>query len=164
LKIIGDGPFRNSRSRSRSVSVLHNNAPRVQAHWVNPPTLKKLTDISDLQDLLARWVESSEATGPTAKDLERFGGFIADCMDVDKAGDNGTEKAVSLMKWWQHICRVRWPNDEVVVVAEQRSLIEEDDWDEGPVAGKAWWKGFFAVKARLDETCKARFGGKLSLK
>ncbi|KDQ08873.1 hypothetical protein BOTBODRAFT_59081 [Botryobasidium botryosum FD-172 SS1] len=165
LKVMGAVSARNSRSRSRSVSVLYSNAPRAQAHWVDPPALKKLTDTSDLQDLLTRWVESSEATGPTAKDLDRFGGFLADCMDVDRTGDSSMEKAVILMKWWQHLCRARWSNDELVVIAEQRSLIEEDDdWDEGPAVGKAWWRGFFAVKARLDKICKARFGGKLSLK
>lgn len=147
---------RDSRSRSRSASVVPRIPSSVSARFAPVPSLKKAKTTDELQDLVSKWVSSCAETGPEEAATESFRDFLLKCIAEDGAGDCGLEKVVAVMKWWLYLCRRRWGSMEPLRLVGD---VEEKTMD----SGSMWWAAFRSVKRALDEVVGRRFGGTLSL-
>jgi DNA repair protein REV1 len=146
---------RDSRSRSRSASVVPRTSSSVSARFAAIPSLKKARTTDELQDLISKWVSSCAESGPEEAATDSFRDFLLKCIADDEAGDCGLEKVVAVMKWWLYLCRRRWGDSELLYVAD----VEEEPVD----SASMWWAAFRSVKHALDKVVGQRFGGMLSL-
>jgi DNA repair protein REV1 len=70
------------------------------------------------------------------------------------------EKTIAVMKWWLILLRRNWGLHERAGGAEEN----HDGSSTAESIGRAWWKAFWEVKAKVDTVARRRFGGSLSLK
>ncbi|KAJ1309400.1 hypothetical protein OPQ81_006177 [Rhizoctonia solani] len=109
------------------------------------PDIPAVTETSDVQDMVRRWVETKIAKklGPDPREVAHFSGFLERSMITD----SGMQRAVEVMKWWKDVCVKSWGIEH-----ERRGQY-----------GREWWVAWWNVKDKLDAIVKKRFGGKLNL-
>ena len=127
---------------------------------------------NDIQGLVEKWVTGFKKHPPNQKDVERFSKWLLGCMDSNKTGDVGMEKALKVMKWWLFLLRRNWGwlegIEEPILEGGEFGEGEEDgSYDERKrkrEVGKAWWVAFLTVKKQMDAYSRMRFGGRISLR
>ncbi|KAG2075797.1 DNA repair protein [Suillus decipiens] len=155
------------KASSRAPSAPYRKKPPPQAKHPEPPFLKQqgkqpgeklyFTETGDVQTVIESWVKGFTEYPPKQKDVDYFSKFLV--RNVESA-DTGMEKTIAVMKWWLILLRRNWG------VYECASSVVENH-DRGSIAesiGRAWWKAFWEVKAKVDTVARRRFGGSLSLK
>ncbi|KAF9234509.1 hypothetical protein BU15DRAFT_89977 [Melanogaster broomeanus] len=143
--------------------------PPPQAKHPQPPTLKQqgkqkgeklcFTETDDVQRVIETWVKGFEEHPPNQKDVDYFGKFLVQSLE---SSDTGMEKTIAVMKWWLVLLRRRWAmyeedEDEAQTDQETQRVTSE-------AIGKAWWRAFREVKAKVDVVARKRFGGTVALK
>ncbi|KAH9890493.1 DNA repair protein [Cubamyces lactineus] len=171
-KVLKPSSGRGKRS-SKSPSVVFRPPPAPKAVFVEPPTLKQhgkakgeklcFSEMDDLQRVIESWVDGFKEHPPNQRDVDYFAKFLVQCVDGARSSDTGVERAVAVVKWWLVLLRRHFgawedaPQDGDDV-SEQAGRVTSE------VVGRAWWKAFREVKARMDLAARRRFGGCLSLK
>lgn len=155
------------KASSRAPSAPYRKKPPPQAKHPEPPLLKQqgkqpgeklyFTETGDIQTVIESWVNGFTEYPPKQKDINYFSKFLV--RNVESA-DTGMEKTIAVMKWWLVLLRRNWG------VYERASSAEENHDGSSTVEsiGRAWWKAFWEVKAKVDTIARRRFGGTLSLK
>ncbi|KAG1868894.1 hypothetical protein C8R48DRAFT_747200 [Suillus tomentosus] len=155
------------KASSRAPSAPYRKKPPPQAKHPEPPLLKQqgkqpgeklyFAETGDVQTVIESWVKGFTEYPPKQKDVDYFSKFLV--RNVESA-DTGIEKTIGVMKWWLILLRRNWE------VYERASGAEEnhDGRSTAESIGKAWWKAFWEVKAKVDTAARRRFGGSLSLK
>ncbi|KAG2047727.1 DNA repair protein [Suillus hirtellus] len=155
------------KASSRAPSAPYRKKPPPQAKHPEPPLLKQqgkqpgeklyFAETGDVQTVIESWVKGFTEYPPKQKDVDYFSKFLV--RNVESA-DTGIEKTIGVMKWWLILLRRNWE------VYERASGAEEnhDGKSTAESIGKAWWKAFWEVKAKVDTAARRRFGGSLSLK
>lgn len=115
----------------------------------------KLIELGDIQVYMKRWVTTSHATsqGPSKVDVQGLKSWLLSCMSQEGSG-TGVEKVVVVLKWWQELLRRFWKGHE---------KSSTDAASEASI-GLAWWSVFDECKVAVDEVCRKRYGGKISLR
>lgn len=174
-KVLKPSNYRPKRS-SKSPSYVFRPPPPPKAVYVEPPTLKQqgkergeklyFSEKEDVQDVIERWVESFREHAPNQRDVDYFAKFLVQSVDAERSSDAGVEKAVAVVKWWLVLLRRHFGAWEDLPVDELRA--DEDGRRPARVTseyvGRAWWKAFREVKAKMDAAARKKFGGCLSLK
>ncbi|KAG1725858.1 hypothetical protein EDB19DRAFT_1897724 [Suillus lakei] len=155
------------KASNRAPSAPYRKKPPPRAKHPEPPLLKQqgkqpgeklyFAETGDVQTVIESWVKGFTDYPPKQKDVDYFSKFLV--RNVESA-DTGMEKTIAVMKWWLILLRRNWE------VYERASSAEENH-DGGSTAGsigRAWWKAFWEVKAKVDTVARRRFGGSLSLK
>lgn len=155
------------KASSRAPSAPYRKKPPPQAKHPEPPFLKQqgkqpgeklyFSETGDVQTVIESWVKGFTEYPPKQKDVDYFSKFLV--RNVESA-DTGMEKTIAVMKWWLILLRRKWG------VYERASGAEEnhDGSSTAESIGRAWWKAFWEVKAKVDTVARRRFGGSLSLK
>lgn len=155
------------KASSRAPSVPYRKKPPPQAKHPEPPLLKQqgkqpgeklyFSETGDVQTVIESWVKGFTEYPPKQKDVDYFSKFLVRNVESD---DTGMEKTIAVMKWWLVLLRRNWR------VYERASSAEENPDGSSTVEsiGRAWWKAFWEVKAKVDTIARRRFGGTLSLK
>ncbi|KAF8338981.1 uncharacterized protein EI90DRAFT_2908211 [Cantharellus anzutake] len=144
-----------SRSRSRSMSVIPPKPSLLIAHELVVPSLKKAKTTEEIQDLISQWVDRYSDHGPEPEATATFQEFLSRCLSDSAGGSLGLEKVSSIMRWWLHLCRSKWCEDEV------RYKIGSPTTS---FPGIQWWSAFYQVRDNLNNVISNKYGGKLSLK
>lgn len=114
------------------------------------------TETGDVQTIIESWVKGFTKYPPKQKDVDYFSKFLVRNVEL---ADTGMEKTIAVMKWWLILLRRNWG------VYECASSVENHDGSSiAESIGRAWWKAFWEVKAKVDNVARRRFGGSLSLK
>ncbi|KAG1736890.1 uncharacterized protein EDB91DRAFT_1329582 [Suillus paluster] len=154
-------------SSGRGPSVPYRKKPPPQAKHPQPPLLKQqgqqpgeklyFAETEDVQTVIESWVKGFTDHPPNPKDVDYFSKFLVRSVE---SADTGMEKTIAVMKWWLILLKRNWE------VYEHASSAEENhDGDaKAEDIGRAWWKAFREVKAKVDAATRRRFGGSLSLK
>ncbi|KIK81331.1 hypothetical protein PAXRUDRAFT_156343 [Paxillus rubicundulus Ve08.2h10] len=145
----------------------HPRKPPPQACHPQVPTLKQqgkrkgeklyFTDTDDVQQVIEVWVEGFQEYPPNQKDVEYFTKFLVQSVE---SSDTGMEKTIAVMKWWLVLLRRRWEvyeGDEAQIDQATQRITSE-------AIGKAWWRAFREVKAKVDVVARKRFGGTVALR
>ncbi|KAG1819758.1 uncharacterized protein BJ212DRAFT_1446112 [Suillus subaureus] len=154
------------KASSRAPSAPYRKKPPPQAKHPEPPFLKQqgkqpgeklhFSETGDIQTVIESWVKGFTEYPPKQKDVDYFSKFLV--RNVESA-DTGMEKTIAVMKWWLILLRRNWG------VYERTSGAENHDGSStAENIGRAWWKAFWEVKAKVDIVARRRFGGSLSLK
>lgn len=155
------------KASNRAPSAPYRKKPPPQAKHPEPPLLKQqgvqpgeklyFAETGDVQAVIESWVKRFTEYPPKQKDVDYFSKFLV--RNVESA-DTGMEKTIAVMKWWLILLRRNWE------VYERASCAEEnrDGSSTTENIGRAWWKAFWEVKAKVDTVARKRFGGSLSLK
>ncbi|KAG2107956.1 uncharacterized protein F5147DRAFT_577321 [Suillus discolor] len=155
------------KASSRAPSAPYRKKPPPQAKHPEPPLLKQqgkqpgeklyFAETGDVQTVIESWVKGFTEYPPKQKDVDYFSKFLVRSVE---SADTGIEKTIAVMKWWLILLRRNWE------VYERTSGAEEnhDGNSTAEIIGKAWWKAFWEVKAKVDTAARRRFGGSLSLK
>ncbi|KAG1856657.1 hypothetical protein DFJ58DRAFT_716051 [Suillus subalutaceus] len=155
------------KASSRAPSAPYRKKPPPQAKHPEPPLLKQqgkqpgeklyFSETGDVQTVIESWVKGFTEYSPKQKDVDYFSKFLV--RNVESA-DTGMEKTIAVMKWWLILLRRNWG------VYERASGAEEnhDGSSTAESIGRAWWRAFWEVKAKVDTVARGRFGGSLSLK
>ncbi|KAG1865330.1 hypothetical protein F4604DRAFT_998681 [Suillus subluteus] len=155
------------KASSRAPSAPYRKKPPPQAKHPEPPLLKQqgkqpgeklyFSETGDVQTVIESWVKGFTEYPPKQKDVDYFSKFLV--RNVESA-DTGMEKTIAVMKWWLILLRRNWG------VYERASGAEEnhDGSSTAESIGRAWWRAFWEVKAKVDTVARRRFGGSLSLK
>jgi DNA repair protein REV1 len=151
------------KASGRSPSVPYRKKPPPQAKHPQPPLLKQqgkqpgeklyFTETGDVLTVIESWVKGFTDHPPNQKDIDYFSKFLVRSVE---SADTGMEKTIAVMKWWLVLLRRNWD-------VYERSM-EDDGSLRADGIGKAWWKAFREVKAKVDIIARGRFGGSLSLK
>lgn len=158
----------------KTMVIRYPRLPPPKAGYLPHPILKmpgekrgysvSYTDTNDIQGLVEKWVTGFKRHPPNQKDVERFSRWLLGCMDTNKVGDVGAEKAVKVMKWWLFLLRKNWGWLEGIESFD----LDEDEFDEGErqrrKVGSAWWTAFLTIKKQMDAHSRKRFGGCISLR
>ncbi len=142
---------KDQESRSRSASVVPvalKNLPIPIAAYSSLPSIKKLTKVEDVQDMITQWVKYREEQGPIPAEVQRIAGYLLKCC----ATDIGLQQVTSILRWWRRLLRERWRSDE-----RQNDVIDVD------APGPVWWAAFAGVKRQVDKAIRPRFGTGLAL-
>ncbi|KAH9911670.1 DNA repair protein [Epithele typhae] len=119
-------------------------------------------ETEDVQAVVGRWVAGFAEHPPNARDVEYFAKFLVQSVDGERSGDTGVQRAVAVAKWWLVLLRRHFGVWEHV--QEEDSEAPRPARMTSEYVGRAWWKAFREVKARMDAVARQRFGGCLSLK
>ncbi|PFH52489.1 hypothetical protein AMATHDRAFT_2207 [Amanita thiersii Skay4041] len=142
-------------------------APRPKAGYREPVFLRQqgkdgekryLTDTDDIQKVIGDWIEKYRNSAPKEKDAKYFANYLLQCADGQKAGDDGLEKVIAIMKWWMVLLRKYWGACETPEEGYDPSNTQSRQ------VGEAWWRVFNDVKEQLDLVVRRKFGGTISLK
>ena len=165
----------------KTMVIRYPRLPPPKARYLLQPVLRmpgekrgsraSYTEANDIQGLVEKWVTGFKRHPPNQKDVERFSKWLLGCMDSNKTGDVGTEKALKVMKWWLFLLRRNWgwlegieefdsDGDECNGEEKDGSYYERKQKRE---VGKAWWIAFLTVKKQMDVYSRKRFGGCISL-
>jgi len=166
----------------KTMLIRYPRLPPPKAKYLLQPVLKmpgekrghrvSYTEADDIQGLVEKWVTGFKRYPPNQKDVERFSKWLLSCMDSNKTGDVGMEKAVKVMKWWLFLLRRNWGWLEGIGEFD----LDDDEFDEEEKdgshyernqkreVGKAWWISFLTVKKQMDAYSRKRFGGCISLR
>ncbi len=147
--------LRDSRSRSRSASIVPPKPSALVARELPIPSLKKAKTTEEIQDLVSQWVDRYCDTGPEPEATTTFQEFLLKCISDEAGGSLGLEKVSSVMKWWLHLCRGKWG-------CEKSSYDMDNHTTSSPRT--QWWSAFQQVRNVLDEAISSKYGGKLSLR
>ncbi|KZT74041.1 DNA repair protein [Daedalea quercina L-15889] len=156
------------RSRSKSPSVPYYRPPPPRAKYIEPPFLKQqgkgeklyFTETDDVQRVIEAWVDGFKEYPPNQKDIDYFAKYLVQCVDSSRSSDAGVEKAVAVVRWWLVLLRRYYAMcehapDPTEAVAGQ--IVP------GAV-GRAWWKAFREVKAKMDVVVRKKYGGSLAIR
>ncbi|EJF62757.1 DNA repair protein [Dichomitus squalens LYAD-421 SS1] len=169
-------PSSGPRGRSsKSPGIVFRPPPAPKAVYLAAPTLKQqgkakgeklcFREKEDLQAVIESWVGSFTEHAPNQRDVDYFAKFLVQSVDGDLSADSGVEKAVAVVKWWLVLLRRHfgaWEHAPEVegdaeVGARPKRVTSE-------YVGRAWWRAFREVKAKMDAAARKRYGGSLSLK
>ncbi|EMD34309.1 hypothetical protein CERSUDRAFT_107516 [Gelatoporia subvermispora B] len=147
-------------------------APPPKAKYTDPPSLKQqgktkgtklyFTEKEDVQRVIEQWVEGFREYPPNQGDVDFFAKFLVQCVDNGRSSDAGVERAVAVAKWWLILLRRYfgfWEDAQ-----DPDSQVDQEGAATSEAVGRAWWKAFREVKAKMDEVARKRFGGCLSLR
>ncbi|KAI9069486.1 DNA repair protein [Trametes sanguinea] len=170
-KILKPTTRRGKRS-SKSPAVVYRPPPPPKAVYVEPPTLKQqgkqkgeklyFSETDDVQRVIESWVDGFKEHPPNQRDVDYFAKFLVQCVDGGRSSDTGVERAIAIVKWWLVLLRRNFGTWE-----DSAASADGDDpssYTRSEVVGRAWWKAFRGVKARMDEAARKKFGGSLSLR
>ncbi|KAH9842469.1 DNA repair protein [Rhodofomes roseus] len=156
------------KSRSKSQSVPYYRPPAPRAKYIEPPFLKQqgkdeklyFTEKEDVQRVIETWVDGFREYPPNQRDVDYFAKYLVQCVDGLGLSDAGIEKAVAVARWWLVLLRRRYG------VWEHASEATEDSAGRvtTEVVGRAWWKAFREVKAKMDVAARKKYGGSLSIR
>ncbi|KAI0781503.1 DNA repair protein [Trametes elegans] len=154
-------------------AVVFRPPPAPKAVYLAPPTLKQqgkqkgeklcFSETDDLQHVIEAWVGGFTEHAPNQRDVDYFAKFLVQCVDSDRSSDTGVERAVAVAKWWLVLLRRHFGAWEHAPEAEQADLAHHGRVT-SEVVGRAWWRAFKEVKAKMDASARKKFGGCLSLK
>ncbi|KAM5542799.1 hypothetical protein V8D89_003760 [Ganoderma adspersum] len=160
--------------RIRNPGIVFPPAPPPKAVFRVRPTLKQqgkakgeklcFSEVADVQEVIGSWVGSFVEHAPNERDVDYFAKFLVQSVEGGRAADEGVQRAIAVVKWWLVLLRRHfgvWEN-----VPE---LVGEDAGGRparvtSEYVGRAWWRAFREVKAKMDAAAKKKFGGCLSLK
>ncbi|KAG2132867.1 uncharacterized protein EDB93DRAFT_1093611 [Suillus bovinus] len=155
------------KASSRAPSAPYRKKPPPQAKHPEPPLLKQqgkepgeklyFVETGDVQTVIESWVKGFTEYPPKQKDVDYFSKFLVRSVE---SADTGIEKTIAVMKWWLILLRRNWEVYECASGAEE----SHDGSSTAESIGRAWWKAFWEVKAKVDTAARRRFGGSLSLK
>jgi DNA repair protein REV1 len=131
-----------SRSRAGSTPIIRPIGPTI----IRPakPKLFNATTLSEVTDIITKWIDSRKGSGPAIKDAKKVEAYLVKCMRPE-FGLGGMELAVEVLKFMRVTIDERWEEG-----------IEDD------VGGEWWstWRGFRDV---VDALCREAFGAGLRL-
>ncbi|EIW70659.1 hypothetical protein TREMEDRAFT_28996 [Tremella mesenterica DSM 1558] len=100
------------------------------------PTLYKVTELSDVLDVLSKWIESRSS--PAQRDMDKVSGYLIRCIEGSLGG---VEKVIGVLRW-------------------MRSVIS-DKWGDESEDGKEWWDAWGKMRGLVDDIAKRKFGAGL---
>ena len=116
--------------------------------------------------MIESWVGSFTEHAPNQRDVDYFAKFLVQSVDGDRSADSGVEKAVAVVKWWLVLLRRHFGAWEHAPDGEggEESAGGKLKRVTSEYVGRAWWRAFREVKAKMDAAARKKFGGSLSLK
>jgi len=131
-----------SRSRAGSTPIVRPIGPTITRPA--KPKLFNATTLSEVTDMITKWIDSRKGSGPAIKDAKKVEAYLVKCMRPE-FGLGGMELAVEVLKFMRVTIDERWEEG-----------IEDD------VGGEWWgtWRGFRDV---VDGLCREVFGAGLRL-
>ncbi|KAH9930835.1 uncharacterized protein B0H18DRAFT_116374 [Fomitopsis serialis] len=156
------------KSRSKSPSVPYYRPPPPKAKYIEPPFLKQqgkgeklyFTETDDVQQVIEAWVGGFREYPPNQRDVDYFAKYLVQCVDSSRSSDAGVEKAIAVVRWWLVLLRryfAVWEHVPDATKDGPRQVTSE-------MVGRAWWKAFREVKAKMDLVARKKYGGCLSMR
>lgn len=133
-------PTRSSRAGSAPVA-------RIVGPTITRPAKPKLfnaTTLSEVSDIITKWIDSRKGSGPAIKDAKKVEAYLVKCMKPE-FGLGGMELAVEVLKFMRVTIDERWEEG-----------IEDD-------VGGEWWGTWRGFKDVVDGLCREAFGAGLRL-
>ncbi|CDO71905.1 hypothetical protein BN946_scf184940.g52 [Trametes cinnabarina] len=163
---------RHGKRSSKSPAIVFRPPPAPKAVYIEPPTLKQqgkergeklyFSETDDVQRVIESWVAGFKEHPPNQRDVDYFAKFLVQCVDGGRSSDTGVERAVAVAKWWLVLLRRHFGAWENAATSDECE--EQRRGHTAESVGRAWWKAFREVKARMDEAARRKFGGCLSLR
>jgi len=154
--------------------------PPPKAKFVEKPRLKRPSEKKgggkvvvvkgeEVRRMIGQWVEGFREHIPHRRDVEYFGRYLEKCVE----SDTGIERAVGVVRWWSVLLRRYFGVWEKGKGGEVEEMLDEwanggKVWEEEEVTsemiGRAWWRIFGEIAARMSAITRKRFGGSLAIK
>lgn len=132
-----------SRDRGRSSSVGLQAAP-ISVRRMAKPTLSKKETVSDIMDVVSKWVEAGRAEGPADRDVARVKKYLGKCLNVNEGGQSGLGDACTVLSWWKGLLTELWPERDSEV-------------------GRKWWTAWERALEDANAVALQRFRAPLKL-
>jgi DNA repair protein REV1 len=131
-----------SRSRAGSAPIVRPIGPTI----IRPakPKLFNATTLSEVTDIITKWIDSRKGSGPAIKDAKKVEAYLVKCMRPE-FGLGGMELAVEVLKFMRVTIDERWEEG-----------IEND-------VGVEWWGTWRGFRDVVDGLCREAFGAGLRL-
>lgn len=120
----------------------------------------KILERSELYNVITSWVDGFEDEPPREKDVAYFAKFLVRCVDGFLPSETPLVRAVSVLKWWRHSLKQRWPEPNWSMQSRTDAPKEIESAD----VGTGWWVAFWKVKGLMDQALSPKYGGMISLK
>jgi len=131
-----------TRSRAGSAPVVRPIGPTI-TRPAKPKLFNAIT-LSEVTDIITKWIDSRKGTGPAIKDAKKVEAYLVKCMRPEY-GLGGMELAVEVLKFIRVTIDERWEEG-----------IEDD-------VGVEWWDTWRGFRDVVDGLCREAFGAGLRL-
>ncbi|OCF36874.1 hypothetical protein I316_01471 [Kwoniella heveanensis BCC8398] len=105
-------------SRAGSVpaqNVINSDAkqalPQLKISRPTKPALFKSTELQDVLQVIERWIESRNGSGPASRDCDKVKSYLIKNAN-DVGGLGGLDRAVEVIRWMRVLLREKWPSEE----------------------------------------------------
>ncbi|WVF71459.1 hypothetical protein IAT40_006263 [Kwoniella sp. CBS 6097] len=135
--------------------------PQLIINQPSKPALFKSTDLSDVLEVIERWIESRNGSGPASRDCDKVKTYLLKNAN-DIGGIGGIERAVEVIRWMRILLREKWPDQE------QESMGEATNIDSNGLearkmreAGMDWWIIWREFKDEICSLARKKFAAVL---
>ncbi|WVQ99404.1 hypothetical protein IAU59_006537 [Kwoniella sp. CBS 9459] len=127
------------------------------------PALFKATELADVLQVIERWIESRNGSGPASRDCDKVKAYLIKNAN-DIGGLGGIERAVEVVRWMRVLLREKWPKEERSKNNQSPSSeAEEMELRKVREAGSDWWIVWREFRDEICLLARRKFGAVLSI-